>query len=143
MTHALCSNCTHWKRGLFDYLRIIRRAAQKAGVSERVALIDGGVLNTLARHSAGVVVNNSTAGLAAIGFGRPTLALGRAFYAMPGLTAQTSLDAFWTAPTPPDPQLYRRFRSAVMRLTQINGSFYTRTGWRMAMPEIVKKLIAD
>ena len=56
----------------------------------------------------GAVTVNSTAGLGAIEMGLPTIVLGEAIYDMPGLTHQSALDAFWTAPN-------RRIRTSTTR----------------------------
>ncbi len=115
-------------RGYRDYTRLIRHAAQAAGCATRVCGIHDQHMPTILPHCRGVVVINSTTGLAAIGYGRPTIALGRAIYAMPGLTWQGTLEQFWTeAPShPPDANLYRRFKTMLIAETQINGNFYRR-----------------
>jgi capsular polysaccharide export protein len=91
---------------------------------------------------AGVVCVNSTAGLAAIEFGTPTITLGRAIYDMPGLTHQGDLDGFWTAPQVPDAELYLAFRHVVIAETQINGAYATAKGRHLAVPEIARRLLA-
>jgi capsular polysaccharide export protein len=69
---------------------------------------------------------NSTAGMAALHHGVPTIACGSAIYDLPGLTYQGSLDDFWAAApgSAPDPFHFRRFRRYVIERTQLNGSFY-------------------
>lgn len=97
--------------------------ARGHGVQERVVFIDGGAMAPLCRASRGLVVNNSSAALAALGFGTPVKVLGRAFFDFAGLTHQGPLAEFWRAPAAPDPDLFLRFRAAVIARTQINGSF--------------------
>ncbi len=115
-------------RGYRDYTRAIARAARAAGCGGRVITIHDQPMEAILPHCRGTVVINSTAGLAAICCGRPTIALGEAVYALPGLTFQGSLDCFWTeaAAHAPDRQRVARFRAALIAATQINGNFYRR-----------------
>jgi len=115
-------------RGYCDYTRLIRRAARAAGLASRVVYIHDQHMPTILPHCRGTVVINSTAGLSAIGCGRPTKTVGAAIYDMPGLTFQGPLDRFWAeAPdNPPDHALYERFRAELIAQTQINGNFYRR-----------------
>ncbi|HEV2081457.1 MAG TPA: capsular biosynthesis protein [Brevundimonas sp.] len=108
---------------VIDQGRSVRRAAARHAVADRVEFIDGGALAPLCRASRGLVVNNSSSALAALGFGTPVKVLGRAFFDFEGLSDQKALSDFWSAPTPPDPDLFLRFRAAVIERTQINGSF--------------------
>jgi capsular polysaccharide export protein len=108
---------------VIDQRRAVRTSAAAHGVEDRVDFIDGGALAPLCRASRGLVVNNSSSALAALGFGTPVKVLGRAFFDFEGLTDPGPLAGFWAAPTPPDPDLFLRFRAAVIARTQINGSF--------------------
>lgn len=67
---------------------------------------------------------NSTVGLQALHHGAPVLTLGDCVYAVPGLVAGGTLDTFWRNPGTVDKQLYARFRSYLVRHTQLNASFY-------------------
>ncbi|WP_286963348.1 capsular biosynthesis protein [Brevundimonas sp.] len=100
------------------------RLAEACGVSARVHYLDGGALADLCRASRGLVVNNSSAALSALGFGTPVKVLGEAFFDMEGLTDPRPLDQFWSAPRAPDPDLFARFRTWVIDNTQINGGFH-------------------
>jgi len=122
--------------------RFIHTRACAAGLKDRVLVLDGGNLNALARHSRGAVTINSTAGLAAIGFGCPVKVLGRAFYDLPGLTHQGDLAGFWARPETPDMSLFSAFRWTVMARTQINGSFFTPLGRQLAIEGALRKLLA-
>ncbi|MFN3352496.1 MAG: capsular biosynthesis protein, partial [Brevundimonas sp.] len=110
--------------GLIDQSKVVRFLAVEHGVESRVDFIDGGNLAQLCRSSLGVVVNNSSAALSALGFGTPVKVLGDAFFDFHGLTDQQPLDGFWTRPTAPDPQLFQRFRAQVIARAQVNGSFH-------------------
>jgi capsular polysaccharide export protein len=122
--------------------RFIQKKARAAGLSDRVLVLDGGNLNALARQSRGAVTINSTAGLAAIGFGCPVKVMGRALYDIPGLTHQGDLAGFWNQPQLPDMSLFSAFRWTVMARTQINGSFFTPLGRQLAIEGALRKLLA-
>lgn len=124
--------------GLTDLERMAFQIAASHGVQHRTSFLEGGHFATLARGSEGVVAVNSTAALAAIGFGVPVKLLGRAFFDLPGLVDQQSLDAFWSAPVKPDHALFTRFRRRMSVQTQIYGSYHnprslTGTALRLAV----------
>ncbi len=113
-------------RGAHDYGGVIRRLAALHGLAGRLFYIHDQHLPTLLDHAKGVVVINSTVGMQALHHGTPVITLGQALYDLPELTFQGKLDAFWQqAPqSPPDAELYWRFRGYLVRTTQLNGSFY-------------------
>jgi capsular polysaccharide export protein len=84
---------------------------------------------------------NSTAGLAAVEFGCPTVVLGRALYDMQGLTHQGGIDSFWTGAEAPDRDLYEAFRDVMMATTQVNGAYATKRGRELAVPEAAQRLL--
>lgn len=110
--------------GLIDQAKVVRFLAIEHGVQSRVDFIDGGNLAQLCRASRGMVVNNSSAALSALGFGTPVKILGEAFFNFSGLTDQQPLDGFWARPTGPDAELFQRFRAQVVNRAQVNGSFH-------------------
>lgn len=110
--------------GLVDLERTTRGLALEYGLSDRVDFIDGGNLAQLCRLSRGMVVNNSSAALSALGFQTPVKVLGQAFFDFAGLTDQKPLDAFWGDPQAPEQALFTRFRDHVIARTQINGNFH-------------------
>ena len=110
--------------GLIDLGRVTRRLAVDRGLENRVDFIDGGNLAQLCRGSLGMVVNNSSAALSALGFHTPVKVMGEAFFNFDGLTDQKTLDAFWIDPEAPDPALFRRFRAHVIARSQINGNYH-------------------
>jgi len=107
--------------------------ASKHNVSDRVIFLDGGNLPRILKHSSGAVLINSTTGLSALHHGVPCITLGKAVYDMEGLTHQESLDDFWHQPAVPNEDLYQGFRKVFMHQTQINGSYYTPRGIRLAL----------
>lgn len=137
----LIFKCHPLDPGLENHERAIRALAARYGVADRVAYVDGGILADMLRKASAVITVNSTAGLTAVEFGRPTIALGRAIYDMPGLTFQGELNDFWDRAAPPDAALYQSFRAYVMRSTQINGSFWTPAGISMTVDAAVGRLM--
>jgi capsular polysaccharide export protein len=128
--------------GLVPHGAIVSAAARRRSIEDRVRVTDFGKLHDVLPRMAGVVCINSTAGLAAVEFGKPTITLGRAMYDMPGLTHQGDLDGFWQAPQAPDAGLYQAFRRVVIAETQVNGAYATQRGRQMSVPEIARRLLA-
>lgn len=110
--------------GLTDLAHITRILAVEHNLSDRVDFIDGGNLAQLCRASRGMVVNNSSAALSALGFQTPVKVLGQAFFDFAGLTDQKAVHDFWRAPQKPDQDLFARFRAHVIARSQINGNYH-------------------
>jgi capsular polysaccharide export protein len=127
--------------GLNRWDTMIAEEAMRFDISNRVEYSGEAQLHEILPIIAGAVCVNSTAGLAAVEFGRPTVVLGRAIYDMPGLTHQDGLDSFWSQPTAPDAKLYTAFRNVVMAATQVNGNYATAKGRALAAPEIARRLL--
>lgn len=119
--------------GMIDYSKEVQRISERYGVLSRVDYLETGDLGCLLERAAGVVTVNSTVGSFALGMRCPTVALSDPIYNLPGLTHQGALDDFWRNTTPPDPELFLRFRKVVMFSTQINGGFYCRRGIDLAV----------
>jgi len=83
--------------------------------------LDGGDLAALMPRLAGVVVVNSTVGLAALRAHRPVAVLGEAIYA--GLCHRGPLDTFWRAPAAPDPAAVDAFVARLAADIQTPGAF--------------------
>jgi capsular polysaccharide export protein len=126
--------------GLVDWARIVRQMATQWGVAERVAVIDGGAIETVLRDAAAVVTVNSTAGMTALAQGVPLMALGDAIYDLPGLTFQGKLDELWSKATPPNPQLYDAFRRVLAARCLISGGFFSEAGIGLAVHAAVNRL---
>ncbi|KAK0330989.1 hypothetical protein LTR94_030665, partial [Friedmanniomyces endolithicus] len=110
--------------GTVNLRAVTRRLAVERGLLGRVDFIDGGNLAQLCRASRGMVVNNSSAALSALGFQTPVKVLGDAFFNFDGLTDQQSMDGFWSAPQAPDAALFTRFRAHVLTQSQVNGNYH-------------------
>lgn len=110
--------------GLVNLRAVTQQLARQHGLSGRVDFIDGGNLAALCRASQGMVVNNSSAALSALGFHTPVKVLGDAFFDFEGLTDQKPLNDFWSAPSAPDVDLFTRFRAHVIAQSQVNGNYH-------------------
>lgn len=126
--------------GLVNFRQQAKRIARRLNLRGRVFVIDGGHLPTLLSSSRGVVLVNSTTALSALHHDRPVKALGRALYDMAGLTFQGSLDRFWEEGASPDQHLFRAFRRVVLRRAQINGSFFTKAGIKLAIDGAIDRI---
>lgn len=111
-------------RGHTDYAATIEACVARFGARGRIVYIHDAHLPSLLHRCMGLVTVNSTTGLQALFHRVPVIALGRCFYAKPGLTYQGSLDAFWNDPGAVDMSVYARFRNYLVRVSQINSSFY-------------------
>ena len=125
--------------GLGRWFERIPALAARQGVADRVRVIRGGDLDALIGAAKGVVLVNSTVGLAALRAGVPVIAKGTAIYDVPGLTHGSGIDTFWTAPERPDPALWDVFERALGRI-QVKGSFYVPEGQARAIREIVRRV---
>lgn len=110
--------------GLVDLAHLTWVLAIERGVADRVDFVDGGNLAQMCRASLGMVVNNSSAALSALGFSTPVKVMGRAFFDFEGLTDQQPLETFWRQPKAADKALFARFRAHVIRRSQINGNYH-------------------
>jgi capsular polysaccharide export protein len=133
--HPLDSGFGRWRRAVAEI-------AARLGIAERVGFIDGGDLPSLIAASRGVVVVNSTVGMLSLDMGRPTVALGTAIYAIPGLIHAGPLDGFWANPTVPDGALMADFRRVVLHRSQVNGGYFSRESIDRAVTGAVFRLEA-
>lgn len=131
-------------RGYRDYRALVASEAGRHGCAERVLCLHDQPTLLLLQHCRGVITINSTVGLSALGAGRATKTVGRAFYDIPGLTYQGPLHRFWReAPrAAPNRALWLALERTIMARALLNGSFYrpvvrgSATGLAMAPPPI-------
>jgi capsular polysaccharide export protein len=128
--------------GIFDWAAMTRHAAVALGVSDRLTILDGGAIEAALALSRGVVTVNSTVGIHALTQDQAVIALGSAIYDMPGLTFQGGLDEFWNAGGPPDPSLLDAFRRVLAARVLIPGSFFSKSGLKIAVDAAVDRLEA-
>ncbi len=131
-------------RGYRDYRALVASEAGRHGCAERVLCLHDQPTLLLLQHCRGVITINSTVGLSALGAGRATKTMGKAFYDIPGLTYQGPLHRFWhEAPQArPDRALWLTLERTIMAEALLNGSFYRRaapgsaTGLTTAPPPV-------
>ncbi len=129
--------------GLGQWPRRIGAMAARAGVADRMAVVDGGDLEAMVAAAAGVVTVNSTVGLSAIRAGRPLAVLGNAVFDVPGLADQRPLAMFFRGPEPPDPALADAFLRALAHATQVRGGFVAPQAIAVAAREIAARILED
>lgn len=127
--------------GLISWREVVQSNAERFGIADRVAFLDGGDLGFLFERASGVITVNSTAALSALTLGIRTKVLGSAIYDIPGLTAQEPLDDFWQSDSSPDEALGQAFFRLVAAAIQERGNFYSREGTDAAARDIARRLV--
>ena len=128
--------------GMINYDREIKQLSKHYAVEKRVLFIEGGNLDLLTQQSSGMVLLNSTAGITALNFSKPLIALGKAIYDIPGITFQGDLDDFWHSDFQYDQKLLTAFKNVVSHIALINGNFYTSEGRALAIQNSLPRLEA-
>lgn len=129
--------------GLIDWRAVIDEAASAAGVFDRVDFLEHGDLLKLVRNSHGLVTVNSTTGTLALAEGKPVVVLGSAVYDMAGITHQSGLDQFWTAPESPVAKTYDAFYRVLVDRCLLHGAFLSEVGVEMLIGGAVARLTAN
>jgi len=112
-------------RGRKDYTDFIMEQAEYYDVRERVIVLYDTYLPVLLQNAKGTITINSTVGLSSINHGTPTITLGNAIYDIEGLTCKNmKLNDFWSKQVKPDMDLLAKYRTFIIKNTQLNGSFY-------------------
>jgi capsular polysaccharide export protein len=125
---------------LRNWPRMVRRAAARWGIADRVEFLDGGMLSRALEGTRGVVTINSTVGLWALRAGLPVVTLGSAVFDVRGLTFQGPLDRFWLEGKPPDLVLLDAFMRAVCAEIQVRGVLFGRAGLDVAVREAADRM---
>ena len=113
-------------RGRLNYKDIIEEYSSELNIKSRVKILYDVHLPSLLRNAIGTVVINSTVGFSSIFHNTPVICLGRSIYNIEGLTAKnTKIDQFWTKKLKIDKIKYKKFRSYLIKKTQINTNFYS------------------
>lgn len=123
--------------------RQAKRIAERLGIADRVIFIHRGKLGPLLDRARSAVTINSTAGQQALWRGLPLAAQGVSVYGKPEFTRSQDLADFFAGPTPPDAQAYRDYRRFLLLTSQLEGSFYTRKGRRMAIAQATAKMLSN
>lgn len=134
--HPLDSGYRNWRAHL-------RKAARRLGVADRVCHIDGGDLQALAESAVGMVCVNSTSGTLALEAGLPVVVLGDAVYDVRGVTHQSGLDRFWTAPEAPDRELYAAFKRMLHAKCLVRGGLASKSALEILVRNSAERLLAE
>lgn len=129
--------------GLRPWRRIMTRIARWYCLGRRVIFLEHGDLEALVAGAEGVVTVNSTSGTLALAAGRPVAVLGQAVYDLAGVTDQGSLDAFWSRPVPPQPEIFEAFRRVLVARCLLRGGFSSTAGRALLVPAAVARLSAS
>lgn len=112
-----------------------------AGGDPQIRFIEHGDLAPLLDACAGVVTVNSTVGALALAKGRPVHALGRALYAIAGLSDPGPLAKFWHDPQPPEPGACDLFVRALRSECLINAGFHSGKGLARLAPLAATRIL--
>jgi len=112
-------------RGRKDYREFILEQASSYEIEDRVIVLYDTYLPTCLKNAKGTITINSTVGLSSLYHKTPTITLGNAIYDIDGLTSKgLTLKQFWKKQKHPDTKLLAKFRTYLVKHTQLNGSFY-------------------
>ena len=120
----------------------IRRLAAEHGVSTRVHFVRGGKLAMLLNHARSAVTVNSTAAQQVLWRGLPLKTFGAAVYGKPEFVSPQPLAEFFAHPSRPDSRAYRDYRHYLLETSQIPGGFYSLTGRRQLLRQVVDMMLA-
>lgn len=127
--------------GVISLGKLIRREAEKHGLSGRVFFADGGSLMSLLGSSVSAISINSTACHQALRRGIPTLLVGRTVFNHPLITSHVPMREFFTLRPSKNRSDYDRLISYMMQTCQINGGYYNPEGRAIVIPSLVASLI--
>lgn len=120
----------------------IRRLAAEHGVAARVHFVRGGKLAMLLNHARSAVTVNSTAAQQVLWRGLPLKTFGAAVYGKPEFVSAQPLAEFFAHPTRPDSRAYRDYRHYLLETSQIPGGFYSLSGRRQLLRQVVDMMLA-
>ena len=129
--------------GWMNWRAYLARRMHDHGLGDRVLHLAGGDLAALASQARGMVTVNSTSATLALQAGVPTMALGKAIYAMDGITHQGRLDDFWSRPQAPDMAIYDAFRRVLYDQCLIFGGFASESALRTLVESAIERLVGD
>lgn len=115
-------------------------SAATSGISDRVHFVEGGKAHKRMDRSLGVVVLNSTMEISAPRQSKPIYCVDTSVYAMPGHSAEMSLDAFWSHPCGPGATTIADFERVLQTHALDNGNFYTQEGISTAIDGTLQRL---
>ncbi len=140
--HHLVFKAHPLEDGRVPLLPEIRRLAAEHGLQGRVHFVRGGKIAELLNDARSAVTVNSTAGQQALWRGLPLRCFGAAVYAQPDFVSAQPIEEFFAAPTRPDSKAYRSYRQYLLETSQIVGGYYSATGRRALLRQVVDLMLA-
>ncbi|TNJ41796.1 capsule biosynthesis protein [Phaeobacter sp. B1627] len=140
--HHLVFKAHPLEDGRVPLRRDLKRIARAHGVSDRVHYVRGGKLAQLLNEARTAVTVNSTAGQQVLWRGLPLKVFGKAVYDKPEFVSTQPLTEFFTAPARPDGRAYKQYRRYLLETSQLPGGFYSRSGRRQLLRQVVDMMLA-
>jgi capsular polysaccharide export protein len=123
--------------------REVRRLARLHGVEGRVHYVRGGKLAHMLDHARSAVTVNSTAAQQVLWRGLPLKVFGDAVYAKPDFVSTQPIAEFFARASRPDSRAYRDYRHFLLETSQVAGGFYSATGRRQLLRQVVDMMLAE
>ncbi|MEM7295914.1 MAG: capsular biosynthesis protein [Pseudomonadota bacterium] len=139
--HHLVFKAHPMESGRVGHGAMVNAIAARHRIAERVHYVPGGKLAPILDHARTAVTVNSTAAQQALWRGIPLKVFGEAVYAKPEFVSDQSLAAFFAAPEPPDRAAYLVYRSYLLKTSQIPGGFYSASGRRQLLRQMVDLML--
>ncbi|NDU99598.1 capsule biosynthesis protein [Pseudoroseicyclus tamaricis] len=141
--HHLVFKAHPLENGRAPYKRLLSDLAKRHGLTGRVHYVPGGKLARLLNHARTAVTVNSTAAQQVLWRGIPLKVFGRAVYAKEEFVSTQPLPEFFAQPTRPNGQAYRDYRRYLLETSQLPGGFYSTSGRRQLLRQVVDMMLAD
>lgn len=139
--HHLVFKAHPLENGRRPLRRIIDDLSKAHGLEGRVHYVRGGKLAQLLDHARTAVTVNSTAGQQVLHRGIPLLVFGDAVYAKPEFVPDVPADVFFAHPSRPDNAAFKDYRRFLLETSQIPGGFYSASGRRQLMRQVVDMML--
>ncbi|MGZ9811133.1 capsule biosynthesis protein [Pseudoroseicyclus sp. H15] len=140
--HHLVFKAHPLENGRAPYRALLARLAERHGLTGRVHYVPGGKLARLLNHARTAVTVNSTAAQQVLWRGIPLKVFGKAVYAKEEFVSTQPLPEFFAQPTRPDGRAYRDYRRYLLETSQLPGGFYSTSGRRQLMRQVVDMMLA-
>ena len=123
--------------------KIVAKAARRCGIEDRVHFVYGGQLGRLLDQARSAITVNSTSGQQALWRGIPIKTFGKSVYDKPEFTSRQSLSQFFQDSAYPDTESYRVYRDFLLTTSQLPGGFYSPSGRRQILRNIMDVMLAQ
>lgn len=141
--HHLVFKAHPLENGKSPLRRMISDKARAQGLADRVHYLRGGKLASILDEAVTAVTVNSTAGQQALWRGIPLKAFGTSVYNKPEFVSEQPVAAFFANPDRPDAQAYRDYRTFLLETSQLPGGFYSTSGRRQLLRQVVDRILDD